>query len=91
MTPTCSGVPKQEDKIRSGNITPTFSRAQSRAQMLRKPFVRGGPQTRGENPKWHPQPCVLQGRLWALRKVGVREPLLVLSPSLGTPEHARVT
>ena len=30
------------------------------------------------------------GLFWALEKVGVRQPLLILSPMLGTPENAGV-
>ena len=38
---------KIRSKIRSGRLTPAFSRAQKRAEMLRHPYILGGPQQRG--------------------------------------------
>ena len=52
VTPAFSGVPKQRgDKIRSGCLTPTFSGAQKRGEVLRHPCVLGAPQARGHNQK----------------------------------------
>ena len=39
---------EQGDKIKSGYITPPFSRAQKWAELLRNPCVLGGRQTRGQ-------------------------------------------
>ena len=65
VTPTFSGIPnaKRGDKIRSGYLTPAFSGAQKRAELLRNPCVLGDPQRqpRGENQKWLPHPCLLGG------------------------------
>ena len=36
------------DKIRSGYVTPAFSGAQKRADLLRHPCILGGPQTKGD-------------------------------------------
>ena len=43
-----SGVPRRGEKARIGYLTPAFSRAQKRAEMLRNPFVIGGPQSKGD-------------------------------------------
>ena len=60
VTPAFSGVPnaKRGDKIRSGYLTNTFSRAQKRADLLRNPCILGGPrcQTRGDNQNSLPHP-----------------------------------
>ena len=46
--------PTKGDKIRSGYLTPAFSRAQKRAEVLRHPCILRGPQrqARGKNQKW---------------------------------------
>ena len=49
------------DEIRSGCLTPALSGAQKRAEVLRNPYVLGGPQTRGQNQKWLPHPCLVGG------------------------------
>ena len=65
VIPAFSGVPnaKRGEKIRSGCLTPTFSRAQSGAEVLRNPCILRGPQhqERGENQKWLPHPYLLGG------------------------------
>ena len=61
VTPTFLGVPKQRDKIKSGSLTPAFLGAHKRAEVLCKPYILGGPQTRGQNHKWLPHPCLLGG------------------------------
>ena len=65
VIPAFSGVPnaKRGEKIRSGCLTPTFSRAQSGAEVLRNPCILGGPQhqAQGENQKWLPHPYLLGG------------------------------
>ena len=65
ITPAFTGVPnaKRGEKIRSGHLTPAFSRAQKRAELLRGPCILGGPkrQAQGENQKWLPHPCLLEG------------------------------
>ena len=43
-----SGVPNKRDKITSGYLTPAFSRANKRAELLRNPCILGGPQQRGQ-------------------------------------------
>ena len=61
-------------KIRSGYLTPAFSGAQKRAEMLRHPYILGDPQrqarraksevvpNKGEqNLRWLPHPCLLEG------------------------------
>ena len=40
--------PTKGDKIRISCLTPTFSRAQKRAELLRHPCILGGPQTKGD-------------------------------------------
>ena len=49
VTPTFSGVPnaKRGLKIRSGCLTPTFSGAQKRVELLHNPYILEGPQQRG--------------------------------------------
>ena len=42
-------------------VTPAFSGAEKRAEMLRNPCILGGPQQRGRNQKWLPHPCLLGG------------------------------
>ena len=53
VTPAFSGIPnaKHEEKIRSGNLTPTFLGAQKGAGLLCNPCILRGPQhqARGEN------------------------------------------
>ena len=46
VTPLFSGVPnaKHGEKFRSGCLTPAFSGAQKRAELLRNPSILGGPQ-----------------------------------------------
>ena len=65
VTLAFSGFPhiKNGNKIRSGYLTPAFSGAQKRAQLLRNPCILGGPQQqeRGQNQKWLPYPCLLGG------------------------------
>ena len=59
--PAFSGVPKQGDKMTRGRLTPTFSGAHKRAEVLRNPCILRGPQTRGHNQKWLPHPCLVRG------------------------------
>ena len=62
ITPVVSGVPKQRGyKIRIGCLTPAFSRAQKRAEMLRHPCILGDPQTKGGQNQWLHHPCLLGG------------------------------
>ena len=65
VIPAFSGVPnaKRGEKIRSGCLTPAFSGAQNRAEVLRNPCILRGPQRqeRGENQKWLPHPYLLGG------------------------------
>ena len=65
ITPAFSGSPnaKLGNKIRSGYLTPAFSVAQKRAELLHNPCILGDPQrqARGENQKWLPHPCLLRG------------------------------
>ena len=42
------------DKIRRGCLTPSFSGAQKRVEMLYHPYILGGPQQRGQNQKSKP-------------------------------------
>ena len=62
LTSAFSGVPnaKHWDKIRSGYLSPAFSGAQKRANLLPNPCILGGPQrqARGQNQKWLPHPCL---------------------------------
>ena len=64
VAPAFSGIPnaKRGDKIRSGYLTPAFSGAQKRAELVRNPCILGDPQpqARGENQKWLPDPCILK-------------------------------
>ena len=53
------GVPIKGDKIKSGYVTPAFSGAQMRAEVLRNYCVLGGPY---EGQKWLPHPCLLGGQ-----------------------------
>ena len=57
VTLAVSGVPnaKKGGEITSGCLTPAFSGAQKRAEMLRHPCSLGGPQRQawGQNQKWH--------------------------------------
>ena len=43
--------PTKGNKIRSGCLTPTFSGAQKRAEVLRHPCVLGGPLQKGRETK----------------------------------------
>ena len=61
VTGVFSGVAKQGDKIRSGCLNPAFLGAHKRAKMLCNLCILRGPQTRGQNQKWLPQPCLLGG------------------------------
>ena len=60
VTSAFLGVSKQKDKIKSGCLTAAFSGAQKCAEGFRSPFILGGPQTRGQNQKWLPHPCLLE-------------------------------
>ena len=61
--PAFSGVPcaKYRDKIRSGNLTRSFSGTRKRAEWLRNPCILGGPlrQVRGQIKNWPPNPLLL--------------------------------
>ena len=48
--------PSRGDKIRKSNITVAFSQAQRGAKLLCKPCVLWGPQKKGQNQNWLPQP-----------------------------------
>ena len=87
VTPALSGIPNAKrgeqnkkwsptkgNKIKTGYLTPAFSGAQKRAEMLCYPCIHGDPQrqargtksevvpNKGEqNQKWLPQPCLLGG------------------------------
>ena len=87
ITPAFSGIPNAKrgeenqkwsptkgNKIGSGCLTPAFSGAQNRAEMLHHPCIVGGPQrqaregksevvpnTGEKNWKWLPHPCLLGG------------------------------
>ena len=65
VTPAFSGIPntKQGEKIKSGYLTPAFLGAQKGAGLLRNPCILGDPQhqAQGENQKWLPHPCLLEG------------------------------
>ena len=65
VSPAFLGVPnaKRGDKIRSEYLTPAFSGAEKRAEVLRDPCMLGDPQrqAQGENQKWLPHPCLLRG------------------------------
>ena len=56
VTLAFSGVPKAKrgENIKIGCLTPAFSGAQKRAELLRNPCILRGPQrqARGENQKW---------------------------------------
>ena len=47
VTPAFSVVPRQGNKIRSGWLTPIFSGAHKRAEVLRNPCILADPQTKG--------------------------------------------
>ena len=49
-----SGVPNKADIIGRGCLTPAFSGAKRRAEVLPNPCVLGGPQHKGQNQKWLP-------------------------------------
>ena len=68
------GSPTKENRIGSGCLTPTFSGAQKRAEILRHPCILGAAQRQGrrgkrevvpnigeQNRKWMPHPCLLGG------------------------------
>ena len=65
VAPAFSGIlnDKLGDKIKSRYLTPAFSRAQKRAELLHNPCILGEPQrqTRKQNQKWLPHPCLLGG------------------------------
>ena len=61
VAPEFSGVPKQRGKIGNGYLSHAFSGAHKWAEVLRNPYILGGPQTRGPNQKWLPHPCLLAG------------------------------
>ena len=55
MSPCILGGPQTKgDKIRSGCLTPAFSGAHKRADVLRNPCILGGPQQRRQNQKSKP-------------------------------------
>ena len=56
-----SAVPNCRDKIRSGYLTPAFSGAQMRAELLCNPCINGGPHLGGHNLKWLHYPYLLVG------------------------------
>ena len=62
-TPALLGVPngKRGEKIRFGCFTLAFSTAHKWAELLRNPYVLGGPETRRQNQNWLPHPCLLGG------------------------------
>ena len=64
-TPTFSRVPnaKRGDEIGTSCLTPAFSGAEKREELLRNPCILKGPQrqARGHNQKWLPQRCLLGG------------------------------
>ena len=66
VTRAVTGLPnaKKRDQFRSGYLTPAFSGAKSRAEMLPNACILGGPQCqeRGQNQKWLPHPCLLGGQ-----------------------------
>ena len=47
-----SGIPNKGNKIKSGCLTPTFSGAQKRVEVLRHPRVLGVHYRRGRKQKW---------------------------------------
>ena len=65
VTSAFSGVPnsKRGEKITIGCLTPAFSGAHKRAEVLCNPYILGGPQrqARVEDQKWVPHPCFLGG------------------------------
>ena len=66
MSPLHSrGSPTKGNKIRIGCLTSAFSGAHKWAEMLRHPFILGDSQTRGQNQKWLPDPCLLGAHKWA--------------------------
>ena len=58
VAPAFSGVPKQGDKIKSGDLTLAFSGAQMRAEVLCNYCVLACPH---QGQKWPPHPCLLWG------------------------------
>ena len=52
-------TPTKGNKIRSGHLTPAFSGAHKRVEMLRHPCILRDPQQREQNQKWLPHPCLL--------------------------------
>ena len=61
VTTTFSGVPQQGDKIRSGCLSPALFGAHKWAEVLCNPYILREPQTREQNQKWLPHPCLLGG------------------------------
>ena len=61
LTSAFSAFPKQGEKIRYGCPNLAFAGAEKRAKVVRNTFVLGGPQTRGQNQRWLPQPYLLGG------------------------------
>ena len=70
--PSLLGHPKEGNKIRSGYLTPAFSGARKRAEMLRHSChsrgsptkgskIRSGPQQRGTKSEMATSPCLLGG------------------------------
>ena len=60
-TPAVLGFLEQVDKIRSGYLNHAFSGAHKWAEVLRNPYIIGGPRTTPPNQKWLPQRCLLGG------------------------------
>ena len=67
-TPAFSGILKKGYKSRSGYLTPAFSRAQKRVELLRNPCILGGSPTPSTGPKSEmaasPLPCRGAKRGW---------------------------
>ena len=61
VTSSFPEVPEQGDKIKSGCLTPFFSGGHKWTEVKRYARILGGPQTRGQNLKWLPHPCLLGG------------------------------
>ena len=53
--------PSTGNKIRSGYLTPAFSKAQKRAEMLCHPCILGDPQQRGTKSEVAATPCLIGG------------------------------
>ena len=62
-TPVFSGIRNKGNEITRGYLTPAFSRAKKRVELLCNPCILRGSQrqARGQNQKWLPQPGLLGG------------------------------